>query len=58
MNDEKYKERIFHFSDHFNDYIYIIDISMKDHSNFRFIIYSFVIDLFINIIYLNISLIK
>ena len=46
-----YKERIFHFSDHFNDCVYIINISMKNHLNFRFIIYSFIINLFINIIY-------
>ena len=44
-----YRERILHFSDRFNDCVYIADVLMKDHPNFRFIIHSFAIDSFINI---------
>ena len=53
-----YREIILHFSDRFNDYIYIINISMRNYSNFRFIIYLFIINLLINIIYSEIYSIK
>ena len=53
-----YIRKILHFLDHFKDCTWIADISIKDHSNFRFIIYSFTIDSSINIIYSDIHSIK